>query len=50
LTGDIIYGDMIELSTLDYDTFGDRGLERYDAGIAAGIGIDTWGGHHRAEL
>ena len=40
LTGDIIYGDMIEFSTLDYDTFGDRGLERYDAGIAAGIGID----------
>ncbi len=40
LTGDIIYGDMIEFSTLKYDTFGEKGLESFDMGIGAGVGVD----------
>ncbi|WP_332369617.1 hypothetical protein [Spirosoma telluris] len=40
LTGDILYGDMIEYSTLEEKTFANRGLERFDVGIGTGIGVD----------
>jgi hypothetical protein len=40
LTGDIIYGDMIEYSTLKEPTFGSRGLQSFDYGIGSGIGVE----------
>ncbi|MVM28666.1 outer membrane beta-barrel protein [Spirosoma sp. HMF4905] len=40
LTGDILYGDMIDYSTLEEKTFASRGLERFDVGIGTGIGVD----------
>lgn len=40
LTGDIIYGDMIDHGTIEEQTFGSRGLQRLDLGIGTGIGVD----------
>lgn len=40
LTGDIIYGDMIDYSTWQEPTFGERGLQRLDVGIGAGVGVE----------
>lgn len=40
LTGDIIYGDMIDYSTWEEPTFGPRGLGRLDVGIGAGVGLE----------
>lgn len=40
LTGDIIYGDMIDYSTWDEPTFGDRGLQRIDVGLGMGVGLE----------
>ncbi|AUD06692.1 porin family protein [Spirosoma pollinicola] len=40
LTGDIIYGDMIEYSTWQEPTFGERGLQRLDVGLGAGVGLE----------
>jgi hypothetical protein len=40
LTGDIIYGDMIDYSTWEESTFGPRGLQRLDVGIGAGVGLE----------
>lgn len=40
LTGDILYDDVIEYSTLEEKTFASRGLERFDIGLGTGIGVD----------
>lgn len=41
LTGDIIYGDMIEYSTWKEPTFGERGLQRVDVGLGMGVGLEV---------
>lgn len=38
LTGDIVYGDMIDYSTWAEKTFTDRGLQRLDVGLGTGVG------------
>ncbi|WP_460951430.1 porin family protein [Spirosoma daeguense] len=40
LTGDIIYGDMIDYSTIEEPTFSNRGLKKFDYGIGTGIGVE----------
>ncbi|GAB4029955.1 porin family protein [Spirosoma jeollabukense] len=40
LTGDIIYGDMIDYSTVEEKTFDSRGLKRFDFGVGTGIGVE----------
>ena len=40
LTGDIIYGDMIDYSTIEEKTFDSRGLKRFDFGVGTGIGVE----------
>ena len=40
LTGDIIYGDMIDYSTWEEPTFGQRWLQRLNVGLSAGVGIE----------
>jgi hypothetical protein len=40
LTGDILFGDMIDNTTYETQTFGDPGLKRLDVGLGSGIGID----------
>ncbi|GAB4023683.1 porin family protein [Spirosoma koreense] len=40
LTGDIIYGDMIDYSTVEQKTFGKDGLQPFDMGLGTGIGLE----------
>ena len=40
LTGNIIYGDMIDYSTWEEPTFGERGLQRVDVGLGIGMGLE----------
>ncbi|MFC5408921.1 porin family protein [Larkinella bovis] len=40
LTGDLIFGDMIENTTLEEKTFGGKGLKAFDYGLGAGVGFE----------
>ena len=40
LSADILYGDMIDNTPVEEKTFSNRGLQKFDYGLAAGIGID----------